>query len=88
VTFPILDGAKGPLAEQAVLLGLERPVIDGLRLRHLSPRPPPALALEFQTLTLLGVPWAANLFGARDADLDIVEARATLLADTTKIDHR
>ena len=37
--LPVLDRAEDPLAEQAVLLRLERPVVDRLRLRHLAVRP-------------------------------------------------
>ncbi len=35
----VVDGPEDLGAEQAVLLGLEGPVVDGLRLGHLAPRP-------------------------------------------------
>src|SRR5258707_1893731 len=38
-TFPVGDGAKNLGAEKAVALGLERAVIDGLRLGHFAVRP-------------------------------------------------
>ncbi len=41
--FPVLDRAEDPLAEQAVGLGLEGPVIDGLGLGHLAVGPAPDL---------------------------------------------
>ena len=39
VALPIADGTEYFLAEQTILLGTERPVVDRLRLRHLSMRP-------------------------------------------------
>src|SRR5262249_16939319 len=39
VTLPVLRGAEDLLAAQAVLLGLERAVVDRLRLLHLAVRP-------------------------------------------------
>src|SRR4051812_958982 len=39
VALPVLGGTEDALAEEPVLLGLERPVVDGLRLRHLTARP-------------------------------------------------
>src|SRR5262249_25062279 len=39
VALPVLDRAEDLLAEQAVLLGLERAVVDRLRLRDLAVRP-------------------------------------------------
>ncbi len=39
VALPVLGGTEDALAEEPVLLGLERPVIDGLRLRDLAARP-------------------------------------------------
>ena len=39
VALPVLGGAKDPLAEQAVPLGLEGAVVDGLRLLHLAEGP-------------------------------------------------
>ena len=37
MAFPVLDRTKNALAEQAVLLGLERAVVDGLGLRDFAP---------------------------------------------------
>src|SRR5713226_5297414 len=37
--FPVGDGAKNLGAEQAVALGFERAVVDGLRLGHFAVRP-------------------------------------------------
>src|SRR5262245_7233319 len=37
VAFPVLHGTENALAEEAILLRLERPVVDGLRLRHFTP---------------------------------------------------
>ena len=39
VALPVLGGTEDALAEQPVLLGLERPVVDRLGLRHLAGRP-------------------------------------------------
>src|SRR5690606_14748271 len=39
VALPVPGGTEDPLAEQAVLLGLERAVVDRLGLLHLSVRP-------------------------------------------------
>ena len=39
VALPVLGGPEDALAEQAVLLGAERAVVDGLRLEHLAVRP-------------------------------------------------
>src|SRR5205823_1611626 len=39
VALPVLRGTEDALAEEPVLLGLERPVVDGLGLRHLAARP-------------------------------------------------
>ena len=39
VALPVLDRPEDLLAEQAVLLGLERAVVDGFGLRHLAVRP-------------------------------------------------
>src|SRR5262249_22306692 len=36
VALPVPGGTEDALAEQTVLLGLERPVVDGLRLLHLA----------------------------------------------------
>ena len=43
VALPVLGGTEDALVEQAVLLGLERAVVDRLRLRHLALRPLPDL---------------------------------------------
>src|SRR5205085_4958766 len=43
VALPVLRGTEDALAEQAVLLGLERAVVDGLGLGHLTGRPLPDL---------------------------------------------
>src|SRR5690606_4876939 len=43
VALPVLDGAEDPLAEEAIPLRLERPVVDGLRLGDLAVRPAPDL---------------------------------------------
>jgi hypothetical protein len=51
----VLDRSEDARAEQAVTLGLERPVVDRLRLLDLAEGP------------------AADLFRARNADLDLVE---------------
>src|SRR5213593_5228961 len=86
----VADHAAVPdaLVEQAVPLRLEGAVVDGLGLRHLAPRPPGALALQLQTLALLGVARAPDLLWGGDPDLDIVEARALWLAPAPEIDHR
>ena len=39
--FPVPGGTEDLLAEQAVALGLQRPVVDGLGLLHLAVRPRP-----------------------------------------------
>src|SRR5207247_11465023 len=43
VAFPVPGGTEDALAEQAVLLRLQRPVVDGLRLLDLAVRPRPDL---------------------------------------------
>src|SRR2546422_10473031 len=68
VTLPVLHRAEDALAEQAVALRLEGPVVDGLRLRDLAPRPPGSLPLQLQALALLGVPGSADLLGRGDPD--------------------
>src|SRR5204863_3386759 len=70
MAFPILDRSKDPLAEQAILLRLERAVVDGLRLGHLTPGPPVAEPLQFQALALLGVFWSANLLWRGNSHLN------------------
>ena len=49
VTLPVLGGSENPLAEQAVLLGLQRPVIDGFRLLYLASGPLSDLLRRSQT---------------------------------------
>jgi hypothetical protein len=39
VALPVLGGTEDLLAEQPILLGLERAVVDGLRLLHLAVGP-------------------------------------------------
>jgi hypothetical protein len=39
VALPVLDRPEDPLAEEAVLLGLEGPIVDRLGLRDLTERP-------------------------------------------------
>src|SRR5207253_4715060 len=39
VALPVLRRTEDALAEETVTLGLERAVVDGLRLRHLAGRP-------------------------------------------------
>src|SRR4029079_12099830 len=43
VALPVLGGTEDALVEETVLLRLERPVVDRLRLRHLALRPLPDL---------------------------------------------
>jgi hypothetical protein len=43
IALPVLGRTEDALAEEAVLLGLEGSVVDGLRLRHLTARPAPDL---------------------------------------------
>ena len=43
MALPVTGGPEDPLAEQAVLLGLQGPVVDGLRLLDLAVRPRPDL---------------------------------------------
>ena len=87
VTLPVLDRAEDPLAEETILLRLERSVIDRLRLGDLTPRPPGALPLKLQALTLLRIPWPPDFLRSRDADADIVETRALGLTTAAKINH-
>ena len=88
MTFPVLDRTEDALAEQAVLLGLERAVVDCLGLGDFAPRPPVAKALELQALALLGILGSANLFRRRDADLNEVERAGALFAHATEVNHR
>src|SRR5205814_2946214 len=88
VALPVLDRAEDALAEQAVALRLEGPVVDRLGLGDLAPRPPGALPLQLQALALLLVLGPANLLGRGNPDLDVIEARALRLASASEIDHR
>jgi hypothetical protein len=54
VALPVLGGTEDLLAEQAVLLGLERAVVDRLGLLHLAVRPHADLVRGGQTDTKLG----------------------------------
>src|SRR2546430_16826795 len=87
VALPVLHRAEDTLAEQPVPLRLERPVIDGLGLGDLTPRPPSSLSLERQPLALLGIAWTPDLLGAGDPDLNEVKAGAPRLPNAAKIDH-
>src|SRR5205814_8652597 len=53
VTLPVFHRAEDALAEQAVLLGLERAVGDGLGLGDLAPRPPTRRAGDLAALARL-----------------------------------
>ncbi len=87
MALPVLHGTEDPLAEETVLLGLERAIVDGLGLRYLAPRPPGPETGHFQPLALLGILRPADLLGRRDADLNEVETRAALLAHATEVNH-
>src|SRR6185503_6199995 len=87
MALPVLDGTEDALAEQAVLFGLERPVVDRLGLGDLAPRPPRAQPLELDALALLRVLGPADLLGRGDPDLDEVERRRAILAYATEINH-
>src|SRR6476469_2279285 len=87
MAFPVLDGTEDALAEEAILLGLERAVVDRLRLGDLAPRPPVAEPLHLVALALLRVLGAADLFRRSDADLNEIKCRASLLAHTAKVNH-
>ena len=63
MAFPVLDRTEDALTEQAVLLGLERAVVNGFGLGDFAPRPPGAQAGHFQPFALLGVLGSANLLG-------------------------
>src|SRR4029077_18195536 len=88
VALPVFHGAEDALAEQAVALRLEGPVIDGLGLGDLAPRPPGTLALQLEALAPLRVAGPADLLRRGNPDLDVIEARALRLAPATEIDHR
>src|SRR5213083_77118 len=87
VTLPVLYRAEDPLAEQPIAFRLEGPVVDGLGLRDLAPRPPGALALQLEALALLRVARPADLLRGGGPDRDIVEARALRLAPASEVDH-
>ena len=84
VALPVLHRTEDALAEEAILLRLERAVVDGLGLGDLAPRPPGAQPLHLQALALLGILGAADLLGRGDADLDEVERRRAGLAPLRK----
>src|SRR5437773_1864579 len=88
VSLPVLQRAEAPIAEQRIAFRLEGPVVDGLGLRDLAPRPPGTLALQLEALALLGIARAPDLLRGGDPDLDIVEARALRLAPAPEINHR
>ena len=76
MALPVLHRTEDALAEEAILLRLERPVVDGLGLGDLAPRPPGTEAGHLQPLTFLLVLGAADLLGGGDPDLDVVERGA------------
>src|SRR5438552_4089465 len=88
VALPVLHRAEDALAEQPVPFRLEGPVVDGLGLGDLAPRPPGALALQLEALALLRVARAPDLLRGGDPDLDIIEARALRLAPASEVNHR
>src|SRR5881398_3919220 len=88
VALPVLHRAEDALAEQPIPFRLEGPVVDGLGLRDLAPRPPGALALQLEALALLRIARAPDLLRGGDPDLDIIEARALRLAPAPEINHR
>src|SRR3954453_21737283 len=53
VAFPVLYWTEDALAEQAILLRLERAVVDSLGLEYLAPRPPGAQTGHLDPLALL-----------------------------------
>src|SRR4029077_17734720 len=79
VALPVFHRAEDALAEQAVALRLEGPLIDGLGLGDLAPRPPGTLALQLEALALLRVAGPADLLRRGNPDLDVIEARALRL---------
>src|SRR6185437_780597 len=87
MAFPVLYRTKDALAEQAVLLRLERPVVDRLGLENFAPGPPVTQAGHCKPLALLGVLRAADLLWRGDPDLDVVERRRARLARIAKINH-
>jgi len=87
MAFPVLDGSENAFAEQAILFGLERAVVDGFGLGDFTPRPPVPKSLHFQALTLLGVLGTTDLLRRRDADLDVIERGGAGFTRTAEIDH-
>src|SRR5690348_4970757 len=87
VTLPILHRSEDALAEQPVLLGLERAVVDGLGFSNFSPRPPVAHARHLEALALLRVFGPSDLFWRSDPDLDVIERRRTSIAYAAEINH-
>src|SRR5689334_4744137 len=73
MALPVLYGTENALAEQAVLLRLERAVVDRLGLGDFAPRPPIAETLELETLALLGVFRPADFFWRSNPHLNEVE---------------
>src|SRR4051794_8002947 len=53
VALPVLYWTEDALTEQAILLRLERAVVDSLGLEYLAPRPPGAQAGHLEPLALL-----------------------------------
>ena len=84
VALPVLRRTEDALVEEAVLLRLERPVVDRLRLRHLALRPLPDLvragerdADRVEVIDLEhGSPPRRRLARRRDADREDAEADA------------
>src|SRR5689334_339010 len=87
MAFPVLYRTEDALAEQAVLLRLERAVVDRLGLGDFAPRPPVAETLELETLALFGVLGSANLLWRGDPDLNEVERAGALFAHATEVNH-
>src|SRR5439155_710219 len=63
MAFPVLDGTEDALAEEAVLLGLEGAVVDGLGLGDFAPAPPAPQALQLEALALFWIFGTADLLG-------------------------
>src|SRR5687767_4383146 len=87
MALPVLHRTEDALAEEAILLGLERAVVDGLGLRDLAPRPPVPPAAHLDPLALLGILGPTDLLGRRDANLNEIEIRAARLARATEVNH-
>src|SRR6185312_4194235 len=86
MALPVLDRTENALAEEAVLFGLERPIVDGFGRRDFTPRPPIAEPLHLEALAFLGVLGTADFLWRGDPDLDEVEARAARLAHAAAVD--